>query len=86
MNRHRPVSGTRSMLRDRKSSSESHVTVRPMFTGNQYTLRLQPGLQLPNVYLGQSEPKDPMVSLACFLNFQTPEGAVGTPLRQSLCI
>lgn len=86
MNRHRPVSGTRSMLRNRKSSTLSHVIVRPMFTGNQYTLRLQPGLQLPSVYFGQSEPRDPMVSLVCFLDFQTPEGAVGTPRRQSLCI
>ena len=86
MNRHRPVSGTRSMLRDRKSSTVSHVTVRPMFTGNQYTLRLQPGLQLPSVYFGQSEPKDPIVSLYCFLNFQTPEEAVGTPRRQNLSI
>lgn len=81
MNRHRPVSGTCSMLRDRKSSTFSHVIVRPMFTGNQYTLRLQPRLQLSSVYPGQNEPKDPIMSLFCFLNSQTPEKVVGAPRR-----
>jgi hypothetical protein len=45
-----------------------------MFTGSQYTLRLQPGLQLPTAYFGQSELKDPMVSLFCFLDLPDPGG------------
>ena len=74
------------MLKDRKPSTLFHVIVRPMFTGNQYTLRLQPGLQLPSVYPGQNEPKVPMMSSFCFLDFQTRGKVVGAPHRQILCI
>lgn len=50
-----------------------------MFTGNQYTLRLQPRLQLPSVYPGQNEPKVPHDEFVLFPEFPDPgEGCGGS--------
>jgi len=74
------------MLRYRQLSIPFRVTASSMFTASQYIPPLQPPRQLPTVCSGQSEPKDPMVKLFCFLDLQTPEEAVKDPHRQSLCI